>query len=107
MARVVRDAECGIVVDSSNPSRLADAMEYLMTHPEEAARMGTNGRKAVEDRYNWEREVRGLLEFYLEIITPARKKRIVGQAFQPNSEPCQGGKPDLLPCRSNMNHGRD
>jgi hypothetical protein len=34
-------------------------------------------------------------------ITPARKKRIVGQAFQPDSEPCQAGKPDLLPCRRN------
>ena len=32
-------------------------------------------------------------------ITPARKKRIVGQAFQP----CQAGKPDLLPCRGNTN----
>ena len=34
-------------------------------------------------------------------ITPARKKRIVGQAFQPDSEPCQAGKPDLFPCRGN------
>ena len=72
VARVVRDAECGILVDSSNPSRLADAMEYLMTHLEEAARMGTNDRKAVEDRYNWERQVRGLLKFYLEITNHGR-----------------------------------
>jgi hypothetical protein len=35
------------------------------------------------------------------IITRARKKRMVGQAFQPDSEPCQAGKPDLLPCRGN------
>ena len=34
-------------------------------------------------------------------ITPARKKHIVGQAFQPDSEPCQAGKPDLLLCRGN------
>src|SRR5271157_3578911 len=25
----------------------------------------------------------------------------VGQAFQPDSEPCQAGKPDLLACRTN------
>src|SRR5271157_6643307 len=36
-------------------------------------------------------------------ITAARKKRIVGQAFQPDSEPCQAGKPDLVPCRGNIN----
>jgi len=34
--------------------------------------------------------------------TPARKKRIVGQAFQPDSEPCQAGKPDLLPSRGSQ-----
>src|SRR5271166_6255493 len=38
-------------------------------------------------------------------ITPARKKRIVGQAFQPDCEPCQAGKPDLLPCRGNRPAG--
>src|SRR5271157_6389425 len=26
---------------------------------------------------------------------------VVGQPFQPDSEPCQAGKPDLLPCRGN------
>jgi len=34
--------------------------------------------------------------------TLARKKRIVGQAFQPDSEPCQAGKPDLLPSRGSQ-----
>ena len=37
-------------------------------------------------------------------ITPARNKRIVGRAFQPDSEPCQAGKPDLLPCRGNSSY---
>src|SRR5208282_4388426 len=35
-------------------------------------------------------------------MTPARKKRFVGQAFQPDSESCQAGKPDLLPCRDKI-----
>ena len=39
-------------------------------------------------------------------ITRARKKRMVGQAFQPDSEPCQAGKPDLLPCRVILPLGR-
>ena len=39
------------------------------------------------------------------LITTARKKCIVGQAFQPDSEPCQAGKPDLLLCRGNRSQG--
>jgi len=34
-------------------------------------------------------------------ITPARKKRMLGQAFQTDSEPYQAGELDLLPCRGN------
>ena len=41
----------------------------------------------------------------LLLITTARKKCIVGQAFQPDSEPCQAGKPDLLLCRGNRSQG--
>ena len=33
---------------------------------------------------------------YPTVITPARKKPIVGQAGKPDSEPCQAGKPDLV-----------
>ena len=38
----------------------------------------------------------------MPVITPARKKRIVGRAFQPDSEPCQAGKRELLTCRGNI-----
>jgi glycosyltransferase involved in cell wall biosynthesis len=64
IANVVREAGCGILLESCEPHALADAMEYLLTHPEEAARMGENGRRAVEERYCWERESGALLEFY-------------------------------------------
>jgi glycosyltransferase involved in cell wall biosynthesis len=68
VAQVVRDAECGILVDSCRPEVLADGMEYLLTHPEEAARMGANGRQAVEDRYCMERELEVLMDFYQRVL---------------------------------------
>jgi len=68
VARVVKDAQCGLLVDSSCPVRLADAMEYLLTQPEDATRMGVNGRRAIEDRYNWESESKKLLSFYHQIL---------------------------------------
>src|SRR5271157_4812852 len=33
---------------------------------------------------------------------PGTKETHVGQAFPPDSESCQAGKPDLLPCRDNI-----
>ncbi len=68
VARVVKDADCGLLVDAANPGNLADAMEYLLTRPEEAVRLGINGRRAIEDRYNWESESRKLLGFYAQVL---------------------------------------
>ena len=41
---------------------IAKAIEYLLEHPEERKRMGESGRRAVEEKYNWEREGEKLLE---------------------------------------------
>jgi len=68
VAKVVRDAECGLLVDTSSTRLLADAMEYLLTHPVEAARMGANGRRAIEEKYNWNLEFQALLDFYGELL---------------------------------------
>jgi glycosyltransferase involved in cell wall biosynthesis len=38
-----------------------------MEHPEEARRMGENGRRAVLERYNWGEMERRLLEVYQAI----------------------------------------
>jgi glycosyltransferase involved in cell wall biosynthesis len=53
---IVEGNRCGITVDPLDPKAIAQAIEYLLTHPEEARRMGENGRRAVEEKYNWERE---------------------------------------------------
>lgn len=45
-------------MDPLNPKAIAEAIEYLI--PEEARRMGANGRRAVEEKYNWEREAERL-----------------------------------------------
>ncbi|MFY1642463.1 glycosyltransferase family 4 protein [Methanoculleus bourgensis] len=51
--RVVADTGCGVLVDPTDPGAIAEAIIYLMEHPEEARRMGENGRRAVLERYNW------------------------------------------------------
>ena len=47
----------------------ADAIVYLLTHPEEACIMGENGRQAVLQRYNWDKEGEKLLAFYRQLLS--------------------------------------
>ncbi|MCU1332662.1 MAG: hypothetical protein JWM08_1654 [Candidatus Angelobacter sp.] len=61
---IVGGAGCGILVDPHDPSAIARAISYLMTHNEEAEAMGKRGRAAAEGQYNWEIEKRKLLDFY-------------------------------------------
>jgi glycosyltransferase involved in cell wall biosynthesis len=65
---IVEGNECGFIVDPRDPEQIAAAIEYLLSHPEEARRMGENGRRAVSERYNWEREKHKLLELYEEVL---------------------------------------
>lgn len=65
---IVEGNRCGICVDPLNPKEIAGAIEYLITHPEEARQMGENGRRAVEEKYNWEKEGKKLLKLYEELL---------------------------------------
>jgi glycosyltransferase involved in cell wall biosynthesis len=61
---IVEGNECGICVDPLDPVAIAQAIDYLVTHPQEAERMGRNGQLAVADKYNWPVEEVKLLRLY-------------------------------------------
>ena len=63
-ADIIREAQCGILVEPCDASAHASAILYLLNHPEEAKQMGQNGRKAVMEKYNWEAESTKLLGLY-------------------------------------------
>jgi glycosyltransferase involved in cell wall biosynthesis len=66
---IIEGNRCGITVDPLDPKAIAQAIEYLLAHPEEARRMGERGRRAVEERFNWEREGERLLILYKELLS--------------------------------------
>jgi glycosyltransferase involved in cell wall biosynthesis len=68
---IVEDAECGICVDPENPNAIAKAINYLLTHPEEADEMGRNGRRAAESKYRWDGEGAKLVALYGDILAEA------------------------------------
>lgn len=58
----------GICVDSENSEEIAEAIRYLLDNPEEARRMGENGRRAVKEEFNWGVEEEKLLSLYEDIL---------------------------------------
>lgn len=68
ISKIVREADCGVLIDPTDPEEIADAIVYLMEHPEEAKRRGENGRRAVEERYNWKKMEERLLRVYERLI---------------------------------------
>lgn len=65
---IVDDAACGLCVDPKDPESIADAINYLITHPGEAEQMGANGKRAAQEKYNWNAEEHKLLGFYAGIL---------------------------------------
>ena len=64
----IRENDCGLLAKPGNPAH-AEAILYLFTHPGEAHQMGENGRRAVEEKYNWETEGQQLLDLYEVLLT--------------------------------------
>lgn len=62
--KIVDKYKCGIVVKPDSIDEVADAIKYLASHIEESLQMGQNGRKAVEEDFNWSVEEKKLLELY-------------------------------------------
>lgn len=59
---------CGICVEPDDPKAIAAAIQYLLDNPEEARRMGENGRRAVLEEFNWGVEEKKLLALYEDIL---------------------------------------
>lgn len=69
---IVEGNKCGITVDPLNPKEIAQAIEYLLGHPEVRQEMGQNGRRAVMEKYNWENEAKKLLALYRQLLNEAQ-----------------------------------
>jgi glycosyltransferase involved in cell wall biosynthesis len=78
---IVAQARCGILVNPLDPAEIASAMEFLLTHPEEAEEMGRRGFQAILERYNWANEEKTLLQVYSELFRhdDAYQKSLVGR----------------------------
>lgn len=66
--KVLEKYRFGICVDPESVEEISAAAGWLLDHPEEARRMGENGRRAVKEVFNWDVEEKKLLALYREIL---------------------------------------
>lgn len=53
-----------ICVNPKDPEEIAQALAWIQNHPTQAIEMGRNGRKAIIEEFNWEKESERLIAFY-------------------------------------------
>ncbi len=59
--------DCVLFVDPSQPQQIADAMRDLLADPQRRAHMGQVARRAVLDRFVWEKQLDNLVDAYRRI----------------------------------------
>ena len=59
---------CGICIAKISETEIEHAIRYLKSHPDEARRMGQNGRRAIKEEFNWEIEEKKLLALYNDLV---------------------------------------
>ena len=66
--RMVEEVRCGLLVDPRDIDAVANAMDWILEHPEEALEMGRRGARAARERFNWDGEARQLEQLYREVM---------------------------------------
>ncbi len=61
---IVREGETGFLVPQGDPEAMADAILYLLHHPQEARRMGQTARADVARRFRSDEAARALMAVY-------------------------------------------
>ncbi len=68
---VLTNGREGLMVPPGDPDALAEAIIWLLDHPEERARMGAAGRQTAQN-YDWCKVARQVFDYYEELLTQRR-----------------------------------
>lgn len=62
--KIIEHEQCGLIYKSGNSKALAKQIKYIQQNSEEAKQMGQMGAAAVEQKYDWNITVQGLIKMY-------------------------------------------
>ncbi len=72
---VVIEGETGLYVPPADPAALRQAITYLLERPDEAARLGANGRRLLEERMSLDKYVEGIKRVVDATLTEGAQPR--------------------------------
>ena len=64
LERILKETHAGLVYASNSASDLAEKIIYLNKKPDLMEEMGTNGKRAVFEKYNWDNTAGNLIKLY-------------------------------------------
>jgi glycosyltransferase involved in cell wall biosynthesis len=64
LREIVDKHKCGICVTPMSADEITEAVNWILSNPYEARKMGARGQYAIETEYNWTKEENRLLELY-------------------------------------------
>jgi len=65
---LIKELDCGVIVEYDNVFQISQAIQNLKDNSELRDRLGRNGRKAFEEKYNWKRMEQKLYEIYDNLL---------------------------------------
>jgi len=68
LSDIVSDKINGFVISPHNEKEWAEALIKIIKNPENSNRMGQSGRELLEDKYNIQKMLKGILEMYKNVI---------------------------------------
>jgi glycosyltransferase involved in cell wall biosynthesis len=66
--KLCHDLDFGLAVDPTDPRKIAGAIDYLATHPEERNRFSENGVRAIRNEYCAEIKMKNLVKVYDDLL---------------------------------------
>ena len=65
---IIQQNKCGLAINPLSPKEIANAVKYLIDNLLESKIMGQRGKKAILDKYNWEKETQQLIAIYKDLL---------------------------------------
>ncbi len=65
---IVVGNNCGVCVDPNSEEQIAKAIDFLLDNSSESEKMGSKGKNAISEKYNWNKEESKLFDLYDNLI---------------------------------------
>ena len=65
---IIEHGKTGLLVKPKDVDSLVEALDFLLSHPEEANAMGERARKLVLENYTWEKNAEKTIEVYRDVL---------------------------------------